>query len=162
MLLLVNFILIIILSQMSIIIIYLELGLIDQNYSTSGYRLIIHSIHLFYIIWSRTWTFKLFRTNLHAMPMLLNMSISQTEESVICSEKLLKYAAQYRYECIVWTARPREVAVQESTACGARSGRRGQLAVAGQFARQLDFGRVRASIECQRNLQIKLVRQNKG
>ena len=31
---------------------------------------------------------------------------------------------------------PREVAVQQSTACGARSGRRGQLAALGQFARQ--------------------------
>ena len=36
---------------------------------------------------------------------------------------------------------PREVAVQRSTACGARSGRRGQLAALGQLARNfiVDF-----------------------
>ena len=34
---------------------------------------------------------------------------------------------------------PREVSVQQSTACGARSGRRRQLAALGQFARQWDL-----------------------
>ena len=44
---------------------------------------------------------------------------------------------------------PQEVAVQQSTACGARSGRRGQLAALGQFARQFSVDR-RASNSEQR------------
>ena len=34
-----------------------------------------------------------------------------------------------------------EAAVQQSTACGARNGRRGQLAAFGQFARQFSVNR---------------------
>ena len=47
--------------------------------------------------------------------------------------------ARYRYVCGFWTARPQEVVVQQSTACGARSGRRGQLAALGQLTRQFSL-----------------------